>query len=190
MGIIVDVRGSAKAIQMHLQATDKNMPNILKEALNRTGQKIGTLVARKVSTMKQVPYHATRRRWRISKATKSRLSVTVRFFTQTIPAHRLLTPAQLSWSLKTRRSKAQTSKGVRAGSHFWPSAFVQAVKNGNVVVMKRRGKPRYPTYSPGVDLLPEAQTAADAIVNADGRRIFKEEYESRLARWLKRTAKR
>lgn len=180
MSLAINVKGSTKAIQKDLgKLTKKEIPRATVKALNRAGNSIVSKTSRITARRTKVKAKSIRKRMPKRKANRRNMTYSFFTFTQGIPVHSQLTPAQLSSSLKTKRAKVQGNKGVRWKGQTFPGSFVASPRRGGKpVVIQRKGKSRYPTKTVNIEVKNVFNRTAKKTTKLLGPKIFKKEFEN------------
>jgi hypothetical protein len=133
MAEFLSVHVDIEEVERMLRAGDRIYQSASAAALNKAARWVRTRLVRQVSKEARIaPQRLVRRRVKIRRATRKRLEATIGALVRPIPA------IQLS---RVR----QTASGVSASRGWsWRSAFIQRTKFGNTMVLRRRGRSRYP----------------------------------------------
>ena len=131
-----------KRLEKKLKAiAEKENPRAVTAALNKMAKPLTTSVAKAVAQQEKIPVKVVRPRVVHHRATINRQATYIKSFARGINAARLLSDSRLNKSMGRGTSK----KGVTVAGRNFKGAFINRVqRNGNVFVMTRRGKARYP----------------------------------------------
>jgi hypothetical protein len=131
-----------KALEKKLKAiAQKEIPIAVSTALNKVAKPLTGSVAKKVATDENLPVGVVRKRVVHHRATVNRTVTYIKSFARGINAARLISNSTLIKRMGTGTNK----RGVTVRGRQFTGAFINRVqRNGNVFVMQRRGRERYP----------------------------------------------
>ena len=173
-GMGFSVKGDIKQVTRYLTAIEKkHTPKATSQALNRTRQKLLTLVMRSISKRFRVKRKLIKGRLSFTKATPRKLGVTIRGFWSDIPL------------IRFGRAR-ETRTGVKVGRQSVPGGFIAVMRSGHHAIMKRHGADRLPIDEQKVSIRADAHRITTVHVKRKALRIFLPEFNRLMTRSLKR----
>lgn len=162
-----DLEDVRKSLLQYPEATGRALPR----AINKTLSWANSQGLRAIAQKHEVPLKTLRgrRRSKVIKASRSRLSGLAWFGTAPLRASYLGTPRQ-------------TRQGARAGTRFFPGAFVATMPSGHVGIFKRQDRARLPIVEQVVrlDAADKALAPVEAGIAARLQTTFTQEMNYEL----------
>ena len=173
MSVVVRlIEGNIKRTKRALSRVARETDKARQAAINRTLSWSRTRAERIIASDAKVQKKVAARRVRASKARRGRRDA-VLFIGYN--------PIGLS-NLRPR----QTRRGVTAGKHRRPGAFIAPVRGGRIEVFKRLGAARYPLIRQEIKISGTARSSIARLLKVDSRPIFIKEFEHDRIRRIRR----
>jgi hypothetical protein len=168
----LSVRGDIRAVLRDLKHLERTVvPRATATALNRTNERVRTQIVKGLSGSLGILQKRVRRRVilpRALRATRHKLTASgLTLFTFVPEIYRLRT-------VEARRE----AQG--------PNRFIATMPSGHVGLFRRRGPTRLPIQEILIDLSARTAREAAAVVNTQGRGLFRTEFARALRRHLRR----